>query len=273
MRIAYCEETKSIISAQDLRRFVLKNELKNYSVFCPDCKLPLTGANITGIRTIKVFPYFKRFPHTEHAEACKYKSEEKELKLGVSKLVIKKDFERTENEGGDDSKKDEINEKDGKERNYTYYIDDIVDTYLTGFNGDLTISLQGKFIKRPYQKWFKRVRFFKDGREFIYYGLCRIGLYEGKYAVWFKDYVVENGETIKLSAFIDKETLGKYKYRKDFISNIEDVINTGKDIVCYFVYLTEPALKTFNGKNGKFKKYDFRIDKLSLITFRHLDDG
>lgn len=273
MLTAYCEETKSVISAQGLRRLIAKNDLKDYKVFCPDCRIRLVGVNVTGERRIKVIPHFKRFPHTEHLESCKHKLEEKERELdpGVSKFIIKKEYEREESAKNKDKNEDEdTGLGSDKERDYTYYIDDIVDAYLTGSSGDLTISSQGRLVKREYPKWFKKVRFFKDGKDFIYYGTCRIGIYDEKYAVWFKDYVIENGEFIRLSAFIDKNAVKKYKYKNDWIDNIKNVLGTDKDVVCYFMALEDPELKTFNGKRGAFKKYDFKIKKLNLITFRHI---
>ncbi|MHB1755644.1 MAG: hypothetical protein ACYCT6_09410 [bacterium] len=279
---------------------------KDISLYCPGCHIKLSAVNVFESKRItKKHPHFRKFPETFHDKNCEYiefteisdnvKSAKKQLNDFLNELVLDEPMLELEPEFKVNLSKnitqEEIETKINRantnlrHKRLSRFLDDIIDRYKGKESDLLTI---GK-TKKPFSKWLKRIKYFKDGNNYIFYGDCRIKKYGKNYQIKFKDLVKEDNNLLSISLYINENLLNAYRYKKEFIANIESVIDKDVIITCYvygvnFERKEIPSkIKTYiidNIKMDNLKEdvipkkkpyfvYDINIDNLKLIAFRH----
>ena len=118
-------------------------------------------------------------------------------------------------------------------------------------NTELTnccIELNGE--NRTYAKTFKKIAYFEDGKNFIFYGdIEPIKEYGKNYAITFKDKAWFNKKAYRVTIYITEELISKYRLRRLFRFSIGTLAKLGKEFksaTCYFAG-AYPELKTVNG--------------------------
>ena len=304
---AYCNELNANITAYKARRefFAQKDNTLRFKFLCPDedCNIELVGVNIYTIGKTKQKAHFRTKPKCSHSENCSIINEEENKKIasknsnhsethnGVKSSIYPDEFilERTRSENKNktlqDSDDDELDveSRQNKESttltsneakpHKTSYLENIVDSYedmKEQKNKEEYITLNKQ--RRTYYSTFKKIQYFEDGYNFIFYGdIEPIKVYGNNYSIKFKKKVWIDKKSYQISIYITNEIIGNYRLSRLFKESIEALVTLEdkfKKARCYFVG-SYPKIKEVSLKGGKsYYVYDVLIENLDHLVIK-----
>ena len=127
-------------------------------------------------------------------------------------------------------------------------------------------------ITHKYKNWFKKIAYFEDGRDYIFWDLIRkIKKYGDNYSIELDSKSAKNKFPFRI--YLKKGVIENYRLKKDIIGRLEyliDLIDNKKDFtnetaICYFVK-TYPELIT-----EPFNHYDIPINNLYHFVIKSID--
>ena len=302
---AYCEELGGNVTAYKAKReFFAQNNLDfKFSFFCPDenCNVELTGVNYA-IGKVKHKPHFRTKKNCNHSYDCSIVAEiDKEAKIidkGTTtatphghksnkypdEFILKRPKKENKNksEQADDDDFDiEPREKrkstttpttDAKPHK-TSYLENVVDSYEDMNEQErkeayITLNTQ----RRTYHSTFKKIQYFQDGENFIFYGEIEpIKTYGNNYKIIFKEKVLINKKHYQINMYITNDLIKNYRLSRLFKESIDALAKLGsnfKNARCYFVG-SYPEVKEIQGKDGKiFTLYEVVVESLDHLVIK-----
>ncbi len=303
---AYCEELVGNVTAYKARReFFAQNDLNfKFNFFCPDenCNVELTGVNIYAIGKVKHKPHFRTKKNCSHSDDCsivaELDKEAKSIDKGTTtatphgqksnkypdEFILKRPKKENQNksEQSDDDDFDiEPREKrksttttttDAKPHK-TSYLENVVDGYEDMNEQErkeayITLNAQ----RKTYHSTFKKIKYFQDGENFIFYGEIEpIKVYGDNYSITFKDRVWIDNKPYPVNMYITDELISNYRLSRLFRESIDTLTKQGsnsKDARCYFV-VSYPKVKEIQRKEGKiFTVYEVVISNLDHLVIK-----
>ena len=302
---AYCLELDQIVDPLEARNayFSQTDKSLRFNFYCSDenCRIKLIGANIyKPEEAVKRQPYFRTKTKSEnpHKDICKYHdSNTKDSKKKNSKqhgidpvkehiypsvlildrpeTVIKIDKSIKNNEIKDEILKEKISVATKKynksNHSETIYLEKVVNYYEVNPKCEFLLKIGD--TTHQYKNWFKRILYFEDGKDFIFWDFIRkIKKYGNNYSIELQSKCLKD----KLSFFIylKPEVIENYRLKRDIIGRLEyliDLIDNKKDLnnkeraICYFVK-TYPELST-----QPFNRYDIPIDNLYHFVIKSIE--
>ncbi|MHB1680674.1 MAG: hypothetical protein ACYCTB_09255 [bacterium] len=297
---AYCFELDKILDPYEARSdyfyFHQDNNNFKFHFYCRNesCKIELVGANIyKPEEAVKRPPYFRTKPNVPHNEHCEYYENGKvsitESKTGTYNSDPIKDkiypaifildepkinTEIIRNISDKELTKEIITAKiKAANKNYntsnlseTRYLEKIVN-YFEGYP-DCDYPLKIGNMTRKYKNWFKKLGFFEDGKDYIFYDyISGIKKYGNNYLITFKSKSYK--DKLPFSAYIKEEAILKYRGKRYFTETIDYLINniinsqkTDEIPIAYFI-------GTYPEKSSEhFIHYDIPINDLRHFVIK-----
>lgn len=300
---AYCRELDANITAYKARReFFAQNDTNlRYNFFCPDilCNVEMTGVNIYAVGTVKHRPHFRTKKNCEHSTQCSIvlETNEKNIKTkyktgnghGNKEFEYPDEFildrpksemtnKNTSNSNDDDfdiekrqKRSSTVDVSNASRSHQTSYLENVVDSYEDMSNKESNyITLSG--VKRTYASAFKQIKYFTDGKNFIFYGdIEPIKIYGKNYSIKFKDRIWINNKSYRISIYITDVIINNYRLSRLFRESIDSLTSLGdgfKIAKCYFVG-SYPIKKEISLQNGdSFTTYEVIIDNLDHLVIK-----
>lgn len=273
--------------------------------YCPDnqCRLMkdkqavLTTVNANKVKYKKT-PHFKDTPSTVHIKSCPYLADEssivyvdpksakeegtKTTEFPIVFLLERKKYSKKEKSETndflveDDPKlKEKTRSTTGvqggkKSPNTTSVFEHIVEGFLSKRNNneslkDMPLSIGG--VTANYNYFFKKIRFFQDREGLIYWGrVKKIKDYVHSFSIEFEDRV----SNIKITAYLDKNTIQNYYKKKYFTDKLRSLISEGDKVDCFFLG-AYPKLKKVNAGEKEFDVYNIDITNLDHFLLRVIE--
>ena len=292
---AFCEELNQPITPYLARELFFDEENEYYNkklnFKCPDdrCRAKLIGVRIYNPKRPKKALHFRT--KDDHINGCSgvvrknrgnnnknIKGEEgfkvtrfpevfllerpKLIRKGTVSNEVKIDDELSINESINNSGKEEK-----KSILKTSSLDHIVDCYLNGDKSIIsaqTLSIGDK--TKYFKNFFKHIKYFQDEEGLIYWGEIReIKKFGTNYKLIFKDKPWFDGENLQLSIYIKNEIIEKYRKRRLFRTQIEDLLGSDLEILCFFVGVY-PQVKSLSKNNTTFNILDVELEHLDHIS-------
>jgi len=303
---AYCEELGGNVTAYKARReFFAQNDLNfKFSFFCPDekCNVELTGVNIYAIGKVKHKPHFRTKKNCSHSDDCsiveELDKEAKSIDKGTTtatahahktnkypdEFILKRPKKENQNksEQSDDDdfdieprekrKSTNIPTNDSKPHK-TSYLENVVDSYEDMNEQErkeayITLNTQ----RKTYNSIFKKIKYFKDGENFIFYGEIEpIKVYGNNYSITFKDRIWIDNKQYPVNMYITDDLIINYRLSRLFRESIHILAKQGsnsKNARCYFVG-SYPKVKEIQRKEGKtYIVYEVVISNLDHLVIK-----
>lgn len=305
-KVAYCKEFNGNITAYKAKReyFAQDDSKLKYSFHCPDenCNVELVGVNIYALGGYKNDPHFRTKQNIKHIPDCFIIKETQHSNSTVSKSSEESSFdyfgfptefilERPKKEASSPTSEisDYDDDYDVKPRrkaidkearnthapNKTSYLENVVDVYEQIVD---TPQAQTHFIRlnnerRSYKNTFKNIRYFEDGKNFIFHGsILPIKPYGKDYSIKFEDKAKFNHKYYPVTIYITDELISKYRMSRLFRESIDKLVGLGdafKSATCYFVG-AYPELKTVTLKNSSntFDVLEVKITNLDHFVIK-----
>jgi hypothetical protein len=306
---AYCQEFNGNITAYKARREYFAQDDTNYkfTFFCPDenCNVELTSVNIYTAGIFKHKPHFRTKKNCNHSSECSiindYDKESKSINKGTTsssehgqkinkypdEFILKRpkceNQNKIEQTTDDDfdieprQKRESVTVLSNNAKPHaTSYLENVVDSYEDMDEWERNrayITLNNQ--RRTYYNTFKKVQYFEDGENFIFYGEIEpIKPYGKNYSITFKDKVWINKKPYQINMYITNESIKKYRLSRLFQETINTSILLGnnlKNTKCYFVG-SYPKIKKVLLKDGKsFTVYEVVIENLDHLVIKFED--
>lgn len=300
---AYCQELGANVSAYKARRefFAQDDDNLRFTFCCPDekCGVELTAVNIYTVAKTKHRPHFRTWPNGKHSQECDIVRKDTNfidanssighghgIKYSAypSKLLLIRPPKEATSSASKYSEFDDEFDVEIRQKTYgpsnnkrcvmhtTSYLENVVDSYERMTGAELTrhcIELNGQ--NRTYARTFKKIVYFEDGKNFIFYGdIEPIKEYGKNYAITFKDKAWFNKRAYRVSVYITEELISKYRLRRLFRTSMETLAKLGgefKSATCYFVG-AYPKLKTVNHRNGSFDVLSVDVTNLDHFVVK-----
>lgn len=302
---AYCKELDRNITVSAARTefFARYDSDFRFTFFCPDknCNVELTGVNIY-IRNFKHKPHFRTKKNCTHSNDCCIVAEldgeaKKDTVKGTAtaiphgykkneypdKLILsspKKENQNKSEQPHDDfdmetrEKRKSTTVSTNNERPYrTASLEEVVDSY-EGMNEEKRkeVYITLNTDRKTYDRIFKEVKYFQDGKNFIFYGKIEpIKPYGKDYSIMFKDKVRINNESYRINIYITNNLISNYHLSELFRESIDKLTRLGsnsKNARCYFVG-SYPKAKEVQKKNGEyFTEYKVEITNLAHLVIK-----
>lgn len=302
---AYCKELDGNVTIYKARRdFFAQDDLDfKFSFFCPDenCNVELTGVNIYVVGKVKHKPHFRTKKNCSHSNDCFIIAEIDKKAKNADKgnqsvcrhghknnkypdefiLVRPKKENQNKLEQSDDDdfdiepreKRKSITRSTNDVRPHkTSYLENVVDSYEDmneQERKEIYITLNGQ--RKSYYNIFKKIQYFQDGKNFIFYGEIKpIKVYGDNYSIKFKDNVWINNTLYPISLYITNDLISNYRLSRLFRESINALVSQGsnfKNARCYFVG-SYPKMKEVQGKNGKFTVYEVEVVNLDHLVIK-----
>ena len=300
---AYCQDLCANVSAYKARRefFAQGDDNLRFTFCCPDekCGVEFTAVNIYTVAKTKHRPHFRTWPNKKHSQECDIVKKDTNVidaDSGIgrghgikssaypSKLLLVRPPKEATSNASKYSEFDDEFDVEVRQKNYghsnnkkgaphtTSYLENIVDSYEKMTNTELTnccIELNGE--NRTYAKTFKKIAYFEDGKNFIFYGdIEPIKEYGKNYAITFKDKAWFNKKAYRVTIYITEELISKYRLRRLFRFSIGTLAKLGKEFksaTCYFAG-AYPELKTVNHRSGSFDVLSVDVTNLDHFVVK-----
>lgn len=224
---AYCKELDGNITAYKARRnfFAQDNSDFKFRFFCPDeeCNVELTGVNIYVVGKFKHKPHFRTKKNCRHSKNCfivqELDKEAKSIDKGNTSAYChsyKKDYPdefilkrpKQENQNKSEQSDDDFDIEPREKRkstttpinnerpHKTSCLEKVVDSYeYMNEQQRKEIYITLKSETKTYHSIFKKIQYFQDGENFIFYGEIEpIKIYGNNYSITFKDRVWINNK-------------------------------------------------------------------------------
>ena len=303
---AYCKELGGNVTAYKARReFFAQNDLDfKFNFFCPDenCNVELTGVNIYAIGKVKHKPHFRTKKNCSHSDDCsiveELDKEAKSIDKGTTTATAhahksnkypdefifkrpKKENQNKSEQSDDDDFDIEPREKrkstttstNNSKPHKTSYLENVVDSYEDMNEQErkeayITLNAQ----RRSYHSTFKKIQYFQDGENFIFYGEIEpIKVYGDNYSITFKDRVWIDNKPYPINMYITDDLINNYRLSRLFRESIDTLAKQGsnsKNARCYFVG-SYPEVKEIQRKKGKiFTVYELAISNLDHLVIK-----
>ena len=119
-----------------------------------------------------------------------------------------------------------------------------------------------------FRNFFKRIRYFSDEEGLIYWGNIKgIKKYGQNYSIKFKNTAKYNNKELFISIYIENETIEKYRKRRLFREQINALVESTEEILCFFVG-AYPRLVDVPKKDGTtFLAFNVDVQNLDHIAF------
>lgn len=302
---AYCQELDANITAYKARRAYFSQEDSDlkYHFFCPDekCNVEMTAVNVYTVGKYKQRPHFRTKANKEHSKDCTIVHQDDtknvEMKDGESnsygsKLHVypdefilnrpKKELhtnaprEHDEDDEFDVESRKPSSSTDNKKhpvKHSTSFLENVVDSYERMTNDEAQVNRIKLYDKvRSYKNTFKNIKYFTDGKDFIFYGQIKpIQRFGKNYAIKFEDNVFFNEHSYSVSIYIEDSLISSYRLRRLFKESIDalaDLGNQFKSATCYFVG-AYPELKTIHKKDDStFDVLEVKITNLDHLVIK-----
>ena len=293
---AYCLELDKIIDPYEAREayFYANDESLKFNFYCSNenCRIELVGANIYRPEEVaKRPPYFRTKPNHPHKEQCEYyegnitevkKYHDKffsdKIKEDIYPAVLNiheleniitiKPIKTTEitDKIIEEKISNAVRNYDRKNLTRTRYLEKVVNYYETHKDCGLPLKIGDE--TRKYKNWFKRILFFRDGKDFIFWDyIYKIKKYGNHYLIEFR--TKSFNDRLPFSTYITQETIENYRHKKYFIKILNylmDLINnknsTNEVPICYF-FKTYPELSS-----NPFAHYDIPVKDLRYFVIK-----
>lgn len=151
----------------------------------------------------------------------------------------------------------------------TSSLEHLVDCYLNVSSTELekhTLTIKNK--TKYFRNFFKRIRYFSDEEGLIYWGKIKeIKKYGQNYLIKFQNIAKSNNRELFISIYIQNETIEKYRKRRLFREQINALVESTEEILCFFVG-AYPKLVDVPKKDGtKFSAFNVDIQNLDHLAF------
>ncbi|TWH46765.1 hypothetical protein [Sporomusa sp. KB1] len=300
---AYCNELKESITPYLARELYFDEESEyygqklNFSCDSNECSVELVGVNIYNEKKPKKALHYRTKKNLKHSSECDYflknsgasqtevnkKRKEEGFKITRYPSEFLLNRPKTSNRSSGNVKIEEYEEEiepfvrniagssgsSSKESVLkTSSLENMVDCYLHGDfdilnNQNLTIGNKTK----KFMHFFKKIKYYQDEIGLIYWGNVKeIKKYGKNYRIVFKDRPTVDNISYSVSIYIENELIEKYRKRKLFRSQIDSIIDTQEEVLCFFVG-TYPQFIEVEKNKEKFKVLGVTIDNLDHIAF------
>ena len=298
---AYCQELNRAISPYDAREIYFDEESQYYShkltFFCEDknCRVSLVPVVIYCEKRSKQALHFRTAPGKTHNSECDYafpketnegKRQATKSAKGYKKTRYPSVFllerpkkvkdinivaveEDTNIEPKHIKSQGTVRNSNNQSTLKTSSLEHLVDCYLNVSSTELekhllTINNQTKYFRN----FFKRIRYFSDEEGLIYWGNIKgIKKYGQNYSIKFKNTAKYNNKELFISIYIENETIEKYRKRRLFREQINALVESTEEILCFFVG-AYPRLVDVPKKDGTtFLAFNVDVQNLDHIAF------
>lgn len=126
--------------------------------------------------------------------------------------------------------------------------------------------------RKTYNSIFKKIKYFKDGENFIFYGEIEpIKVYGDNYSITFKDRIWIDNKQYPVNMYITDDLIINYRLSRLFRESIHKLVKQGsnsKNARCYFVG-SYPKVKEIQRKEGKtYTVYEVVISNLDHLVIK-----
>ncbi len=304
---AYCEELVGNITAYKARReFFAQNNLDfKFNFFCPDenCNVELTGVNIYAIGKVKHKPHFRTKKNCSHSDDCSIVAELDKDAKSIDKdttttatphghksnkypdeFILKRPKKENQNKSEQFDDDDFDIEPRGKRKSITIptndskphktsYLENVVDSYEDMNEQErkeayITINAQ----RKTYHSTFKKIQYFQDGENFIFYGgIEPIKVYGDNYSITFKDRVWVDNKPYPVNMYITDDLISSYRLLRLFRESIDILVKQGKNSKntrCYFVGSYPKVKNILRNDSGLYTVYEVIIENLDHLVIK-----
>lgn len=303
---AYCAELCGNVTAYKARReFFAQDDLDfKFTFFCPDenCNIELTGVNIYAVGKVKHKPHFRTKKNCSHSGDCfivtELDKEAKSIDKGITiahehgyksnkypdEFMLKRPKKESKNKS-EQTEDDDFDIEPRVKRNSittpttnakphkTSYLENVVDSYEDmneEKRKEAYITLNAH--RRTYHSTFKKIQYFQDGENFIYYGEIEpIKVYGNNYSITFKERVLVDKKPYKVNMYITDVLIKSYCLSRLFRESINTLAKLGSNFQnarCYFVG-SYPKVKEIQLEDGKiFTIYEVVVENLDHLVIK-----
>ncbi len=298
---AHCEELGFPISPYFARELYFNQSSKyykeklNYTCKENGCSAELYARCIYKEKRNRQVPHFAKKPTSNHSAGCPHSDFEIKVntqdpestnvigtKVGrfpsvlllegfgkqIAGIPVVEDEIEVEDKVTKKRKSDSKTKDRKKSVSRTSLLDNIVDCFEKGDKDlleteELTIGSK----TRRYNKFFKKVQFYFDENDLIYWGTIKELKKFGKnYRIVFNERPWINGKSLQASIYLEDEVIQASPKEKSFRNQLDSLINSKVEIKCYVVG-ANPAVKEINKGENTFEVVSIQVENLNHISF------